>query len=85
MAEERFNVVIWNGGFWEYFLQDATAENAVHAAKRCVDNLGQRGLIDRVQITDADDFTTYLWERGKGIVYPTEKEGLSRDVIEANK
>lgn len=85
MAKDLFNVVIWNGGFWEYFVQDATAEDAVKAAKRCVDNLGSRGLVDRVQITDSDDFTTFLWEKGKGIVFPTEKEGLSKDVIEANK
>lgn len=74
MPEERFNVVIfYEGGWWEYFLRDATAENAAKAAKRCVVNLGERGLVEKVMITDADDFANFLWERGKGIIYPIEE------------
>jgi fructose 1,6-bisphosphatase len=70
MADE-FNVVIfYPDGSWEYFLRHATAENAVKAAKRCVDNLGERGIVERVMITDSGDDTNFLWERGKGVVYP---------------
>lgn len=71
---ERFNVIIWFDGFWEYFLRDVDAKSAVQAAKRCVFNLGERNLADKVMITDEDDNTNFLWERGKGIVYPPREE-----------
>lgn len=75
--EERFNVVFFDDqGYWETFLRDATAEKAVVAAKRCVDNLGSRGIADKVIITDADDFTVFLWQRGKGVVFPPKGEDV---------
>ena len=71
MPEEQFNVVIFDAEGWhETFLADATAENAVNAAKRCVDRLGARGIVDKVIITDEDDFTVFLWQRGEGVVFP---------------
>lgn len=84
MAEDLFNVVVFNAeGYWHYALRDVPARQAVDKAHALASADEQD--IDRVMITDADDFANFLWERGKGIVYPTENEGLSRDVIEANK
>jgi hypothetical protein len=78
-AEEDgpFNVVIWfDDGFYEYFVRDVPAQEAVLAAKRCIDGvLGRTGLVVKVQITDQGDYTNFLWERDKGIVYPTQTEG----------
>ena len=68
---ERFNVVVWYEGYWEYFVRDVGDREAVETAHRLVQTLGKRGLVDRVQITDSGDFTNFLWERDKGIVYPT--------------
>lgn len=71
---ERFNVVIFDPeGYWHYGLRDATAEGAVRVARFWVDR-ADREDIARIMITDEDDFTAFLWERGKGIVYPTSEE-----------
>ena len=74
MPDELFDVVIFDAEGWhETFLAGATAERAVAAAKRCVDTLGSRGIADQVIITDADDFTVFLWQRGKGVVFPSRE------------
>jgi len=74
-----FNVVIWfDDGFYEYFVRDVPAVEAVLAAKRCIDGvLGRTGLVVKVQITDSGDYTNFLWERDRGIVYPPEARGTA--------
>ena len=69
---ERFNVVVYDTfGFWEYAGRDYTAKAAVNKAKRLVELADHSDEdIERVLITDAGDFTNFLWERGKGVVYP---------------
>lgn len=74
MTTERFNVVVWYEGFWEYFVRDVDDREAVETAYRLTQTLGERGLVDRIQITDSDDFTNFLWEADKGIVYPPREE-----------
>lgn len=72
MSEDMFSVVLWDReGYWHYVRQGLGAEEAVKMAKRIVDRLeAGDDDIDKVAITDAGDFTNFLWERGKGIVYP---------------
>lgn len=75
MSSERFNVVlVWEDGYWEYFLRDIPARRAVEAARRCTQGLLKRSDLQKVMITDEDDCTNFLWERGKGLVYPTREE-----------
>lgn len=73
---ERFNVAVFDDeGYWHYVRQDLDAEEAVKMAKRIVDRLeAGDDDIDRVMITDEGDFTNFLWERGKGIVFPKREE-----------
>jgi len=68
---ERYNVVMWKDGYYEYFLRNVSAERAMKAAGRCIVNLGHRGLVDKVAVTDEDDYTNFQWERDRGIVFPT--------------
>ena len=64
---EHYNVVFYDDqGYWDYLLRDVGGKRAVEAAKRLVDT----GRYSRVQITDEEDFTNFLWERGKGVVFP---------------
>jgi hypothetical protein len=76
---ERFDVVVYDiAGFWTYAARDLDAKAAVDRAKHLVDMADDRNEgIDRVLITDSDDFTTFLWERGKGVVYPPLKESAA--------
>ena len=74
MPDELFDVVIFDAeGYWSYTDRDLPAERAVEAAKRCVDTLGSSGIADKIIITDADDFTVFLWQRGKGVVFPSRE------------
>jgi len=73
---DRFMVVFFDPeGYWDYVRPRwRTAGDAVEEAKWLVDRAATDLRIARVMITDEDDFTAFLWERGKGIVYPTEDE-----------
>ena len=69
---ERHNVVVFDSdGFWHYAAQGLDAERAVLEARSCV-HLAEHGALDaaKIIITDEDDFTNFLWERGKGVIYP---------------
>lgn len=58
-------------GFYSYVGVDYTAEQAVKMALRIVTGAAAHmGLVSRVMITDEDDFANFLWERGKGVIYP---------------
>jgi hypothetical protein len=68
MVDELFNVVIWyDSGFYDYAARGVSARQAVEHAKALVD-LGLP-TVDRIMITDSDDYCNFLWERGKGIVF----------------
>lgn len=83
--DERFNVVIWdNDDYWRYVEQDMEAEDAVILARIIVDEAIRDGLISKVQIIDEDDFTNFLWERGKGIVFPRFGDHVSGGDEEGN-
>lgn len=79
---ERFNVITWfpdgayiyEAGGDNKHRGPLPGEEAVYLAR----DLTRRpaallGIIDKVQITDADDFTVFLWEKGK-VVFPTREE-----------
>jgi hypothetical protein len=70
--EERFNVVVFDAeGFWGYVQKDLDAEEAVLLARVWVGDAGNDAFIHRVMIESVSDETTaFLWQRGKGIVFP---------------
>jgi hypothetical protein len=76
MAEERFNVIYFDEeGYWEYALRDVPAQRAVEKAKRMIEiAIEDDNDIDRIIITDSGDMTTFQWERGKGVVFPTRAD-----------
>ena len=67
----EFNVIAFdNDGFWRYVSQSLGAEESVIVARFVVDEAIRDGAISRVMITDSDDFTNFLWETDKGVVFP---------------
>ena len=46
-------------------------EKAISLAKRPAALIG---VIQKVMITDGNDFCVFLWEFGKGVVFPTKEE-----------
>ena len=59
--------------------RNVSAEEAVKAAQHYMSCVGaQAGTTVRVMITDAEDFCTFDWKRGEGIVFP-RPEDLRRD------
>lgn len=69
---DRFNVVLYDAaGFWRYVgPRDIDARDAVDLARDLIVKADSDADIDRILITDQDDFTNLLWERGKGLVFP---------------
>lgn len=68
---------------WIYFPDDThllerdhlPAKDAVELAKQCTERpAASLGMIRKVQIVDGDDCTVFMWEFGKGVVYPTQAE-----------
>jgi hypothetical protein len=76
VSGERFSVVVFNpDGFWHYALTDVGPKEAVEEAKRLVDKAKKYRRYHRVMIENVSDETAaFLWERGKGIVYPPREE-----------
>jgi hypothetical protein len=71
VTTELFNVVVFDAeGFSTYVVRDHEAKEAVEEAHRQVMLALDGAGIDKVMITDDDDFANFLWERGKEIVYP---------------
>lgn len=59
---------------WEYVRRAVALEEAGAAFKHYTGCVAARmGLIKRVIITDAGDFTNAEWVYGKGLVYPTQE------------
>jgi hypothetical protein len=73
MPDGEFSVVqYFVDGSYEYVRRFVDAQTAVEAAHHYTTCVGARiGTTRRVLITDGGDFTNFLWEYGKGIVYPT--------------
>lgn len=58
-------------GQYEEVLRFVDAETAVRVAHGLTTSLGGRfGTTQRVIITDGEDFTTFDWQYGKGVVFP---------------
>lgn len=76
---DEFNVVVfYRDDYSRYILRGVDGRTAVETAKKLTDAIEAespyaRG-INRVIITDGGDHTNFLWERGKGIVYPTREK-----------
>jgi hypothetical protein len=63
-------------GSYEYVRRDVGAEEAVKAARHYTDNVATKlGVVDRVIITDGDDFCCFEWKRGEGVTFPPEMRG----------
>ncbi len=77
MTEELFNVVVWfPDDSYELVLRWAPAQQAVEKAHSYISRpAGQIGIIRKVMITDAGDHCNFLWEFGKGVVFPRRKDG----------
>lgn len=68
---DRFNVAIFDAeGYWHYSLRDVDAKTAVEKAAVWSAIGETTGYPTKVAITDQDDFTNFLWEMGRGILYP---------------
>jgi hypothetical protein len=73
----RFSVVqFFADESYEYVRRNVEAQAAVEAAAHYSSSVGaQLGTTKRVIITDAEDFTTFEWQFGKGITFPPEHAG----------
>ena len=78
---DEFNVVVFNRDDRSlYILRGVDARKAVETAKQLTDDIQNKRHyvrdVRKVMITDGGDCANFLWEVGKGIIYPTSKEGL---------
>ena len=73
MSENEFSVCqFFVDGSYEYVRRFVGAEEAVKAAHHYTTSVGARlGTTVKVIITDGGDCTNFMWEFGKGVVYPT--------------
>ena len=75
LTPDLYNVVVFDpDGFSTYVRRESEAKEAVEEAHRMVMLALAGAGIDRVMITDDGDCANFLWERGKGIVYPPREE-----------
>lgn len=84
MARGEFSVYqFFSDDDYEEILRFVDPETAVLKAKALTESLGGRlGTTARIIITDGGDFTTFDWQHGKGVVFPTEadiEEGAKPD------
>jgi uncharacterized Rossmann fold enzyme len=72
VTEELFNVVIFfPDGSNEYVGRGLDAEPAVLMARDYATRpAAVAGFIERIMITDMDDLCCFLWQFGKGVVFP---------------
>ena len=65
-------------GTHEYVRRFVEPEAAVEAAHHYCHSVGaQLGYVDRVIITDGDDFAVFEWKKGEGVTFPPECVGRS--------
>jgi hypothetical protein len=63
-------------GSYEYVRRGVGAEEAVKAADHYTHNVATKlGVVDRVIITDGDDYCCFEWKRGEGVTFPPECRG----------
>jgi hypothetical protein len=63
--------VVYPDDYWEYVRRFVGAEAAVMAAKRYSESVGARlGFIQRIIITDGEDYTVFEWLREQGVIFP---------------
>jgi hypothetical protein len=66
----------FSNGDYEEVLRYVDPKTAVDTAKALTESIGGRilGTTARVIITDGGDYTTFEWQHGKGVVFPTEAD-----------
>jgi hypothetical protein len=63
-------------GGYEWVRRYVGSEEAVKAARHYTGNVAsQLGVIERVVITDADDYCVFEWKKGEGVTFPPEARG----------
>lgn len=73
-------------GTYEKVRDHVGAEEAVMAAKHYTMSIAaQLGMVVKVLVEDGGGFTNFLWERDKGIVFPTPADGLRPDLVDWRK
>jgi len=76
MSENEFSVFWWDptGSYHKelgFVSAEAAMEKAISLTRRPAALIG---VIRKVMITDGGDFCVFLWEFGKGVVFPTKEE-----------
>jgi hypothetical protein len=69
---DEFSVWWWDReGNQHCEMRGATAENAVRSAHRLSEGPASKalGIVDRVIITDGEDFTNFEWIKGRGVTF----------------
>ena len=76
MNAKEFSVVLWfPDGSYHYEKRFVSAEEAITTAADFIKRpAAKAGLLDKVMVTDGGDHTNFLWEYGKGIVFPTREQ-----------
>lgn len=59
-------------GGYETVRRYVNAEDATRIAVDLIEVVGETGVITRIIIVDALDFTVFEWVHGKGVVFPVE-------------
>jgi len=74
---ERFSVYqFFADGSYERVRELVPAEEAVKAAHHYTHNVATKlGVVERVIITDGDDYCCFEWKKGEGITFPPEARG----------
>ena len=63
-------------GSYEYVRRSVGAEEAVKAAHHYTHNVATKlGMVERVIVTDGDDYCCFEWKRGEGVTFPPEMAG----------
>ncbi len=63
-------------GSHEYVRRGVGPEEAVKAAHHYSHNVASKlGIVERVIITNGDDYTCFEWKRGEGVTFPPEARG----------
>lgn len=75
MSNDLNVVRFYDDGFHDYIARDVSDYAAVRIAHRCSESLLARlGAITRIIITDAEDYTVFEWQSGKGVTFPPREE-----------
>lgn len=74
---ERFSVYqFFAGGSYERVRELVPAEEAVKTAHHYTHNIASKlGIVERVIITDDEDYCCFEWKRGEGVTFPPEARG----------